>query len=199
MSLRSVPPVTPAEMGQEFSPSRATAIRNHIWDGHHFRALKPTPRFPPLPPYCTHNPTVTPLPEPKLVARREVQWILTPSGLGIEEVLARGSSLLQCEANWDTLCSSDELLDVGVHWQEVESHGDQGRENSSGSGGCPGGMQLKARSVTGVTSEPEISSVVTVVSLNAPPPSLLLHVVGGFYQQPLTAEGLLRRTLFGSG
>ena len=74
---------------------------------------------------------------------------------------------MQCEASWDTLCSSDGLLDVGVHWQEVESHGDQGCEDS-GSGGCPGGMQLKARSVTGVASEPEISSVVTVVRLNAP-------------------------------
>ena len=95
-------------MGPTTLISRSTAVRNHIWDGDSFRPLKPRAPFEypkvlnePIPPLVARP---DPFSGPKLLPRREVEWILTAPGLEVKRQLARNSAFMV--SSWETLLSS---------------------------------------------------------------------------------------------
>jgi len=95
--------------------SRAAVItRHHIWDGDNFRPLKPTAPFQPQTCRSTGI-SSSDLPQreangPKLLPRREFQWVLTRTGAVTHRRLA--SSLVFMTSIWETLISSVESSQV---------------------------------------------------------------------------------------
>ncbi|RPB22955.1 hypothetical protein L211DRAFT_850362 [Terfezia boudieri ATCC MYA-4762] len=166
--------------------SRATAVRNHIWDGDRFRPLKPTAPFQPQPSFREDSSTSLLLQlhynGPKLLPRTEVQWILTPTGVVIERILARMSPYIL--GSWETLISSideGELTEIlpnpgavvaltpypteAVACQEVmEEEKEEEEQNSKGSTVSLGPkefpvfVKLKAKSVTDISRDWQTSS-----------------------------------------